>query len=95
VGETIVAVKVTVCVGSSCHIRGSRELLKRFDKIIKDEGLDREVALTEVTLYGSFCMDRCGESMNWRFQDEDISSTNVDEAEATLRNKLAEVTRDL
>lgn len=88
------AIKVTVCVGSSCHIRGSRELLKRFDEIIKEEGLDKEVALTEVALHGSFCMERCGESMNWRFEDEDVSSGDVDEAATTLRNKLAEVARE-
>ena len=78
-------IKVTVCVGSSCHIRGSRDVLKRFEEIIKTESLDSEVALV-----GSFCMERCGEWMNWRFNDEDISSDSVEEAEKTLRSKLLE-----
>lgn len=80
-------VKVTVCVGSSCHIRGSRSVLKRFAEIIRGEGLEHEVALV-----GSFCMERCGECMNWKFDDEDISSTSLEEAEKTLRSKLAEAT---
>jgi len=70
-------------------------LLKRFDETIKEEGLDQEVALTEVALHGSFCMERCGESMNWRFEEEDISSRDVDEAEETLRHRLTEVTREM
>ena len=78
-------VKVTVCVGSSCHVRGSRVVLKRFAEIIKTEKLDNKVALL-----GCFCMERCGESMNWKFNDEDISSGSADEAEKTLRSKLAE-----
>ena len=78
-------VKVTVCVGSSCHIRGSREMLKRFAEIIQSEGLEEEAALV-----GSFCMERCGESMNWKFDDEDVSSASVEEAVETLRRKLAE-----
>ena len=82
-------VKVTVCVGSSCHIRGSRAVLKRFAEIIRDENLENEVALV-----GSFCMERCGESMNWKFDDEEISSTSVEEAEETLRSKLAEAEKD-
>ncbi len=81
-------VKVTVCVGSSCHVRGSRAVLQRFAEIIKAEGLDDEVALI-----GSFCMERCGEGMNWKFDDQDVASASVDEAEETLRRKLLEVTK--
>ena len=77
--------KVTVCVGSSCHIRGSRAVLTRFAEIIEAENLRDEVSLV-----GSFCMERCGESMNWKFNDEDVSSRNVEEAEQTLRRKLVE-----
>lgn len=86
-------VKVTVCVGSSCHIRGSRSVLRRFAEIIKQEGLENEVDLDEVALVGSFCMERCGECMNWKFDDEDISSETVEQAEEALRQRLAEVVR--
>ena len=79
------AVEITVCVGSCCHVRGSRDMLKRFAEIIKVENREDEVALV-----GSFCMERCGEGMNWKFGGEDITSANVDEAEETLRGKLAE-----
>lgn len=64
-------------------------MLKRFSEIIKAENLDNEVALL-----GSFCMEHCGECMNWKFNDENISSTTVEEAEKTLRNKLAEVIKN-
>ena len=59
-------------------------MLKRFAEIIKTEKLDDKVVLV-----GSFCMERCGESMNWKFNDEDLSSVSVEEAEETLRSKLA------
>jgi NADH:ubiquinone oxidoreductase subunit E len=78
-----VPVKVTVCVGSSCHIRGSRAVLKRFAEIIRTENLE-----DEVSLIGSFCMERCGECMNWKFNEEEISSASVAGAEQTLRSKL-------
>jgi len=61
-------------------------LLKRFMEIVKVENLENQVALL-----GSFCMERCGESMNWKFNEEDVSSTTVEEAEETLRSKLGEV----
>jgi hypothetical protein len=84
-GGLAMPVNVTVCVGSSCHVRGSRTLLNRFAQIIKAEKLENEVALL-----GSFCMERCGESMNWKFNEENISSSSVGEAEETLRSKLME-----
>jgi len=84
-----VPVTVTVCVGSSCHIRSSRDLLRRFDEIIKAENLKDRVALV-----GSFCMERCGEGMNWKFNEEEITSTSVEEAEETLRSKLAEAAEE-
>ena len=74
--------EVTVCVGSSCHIRGSRAVVKRFTEILKAENAGNEVALL-----GSFCMERCGECMNWKFNDEDISSGSVAEAEEALRSR--------
>lgn len=83
-GETDVPCKVTVCVGSSCHIHGTREILKQFAKVIREESLGGEVVLV-----GSFCLDRCGETMNWKFDDEHISSANVAEAEEALRARLA------
>ncbi len=82
------AIKVTVCVGSSCHVRGSRAVLKRFAEIIETENLRDDVALI-----GSFCMERCGEGMNWKFNDEEVTSANVEEAEQTLRAKLEEAVK--
>jgi NADH:ubiquinone oxidoreductase subunit E len=84
-GGAEVPVKLTVCVGSSCHIHGSRAVLKRFAEILRAENL-----MDEVLLVGSFCMERCGEHMNWKFDDEGISSPSVEQAEQTLRSRLQE-----
>lgn len=78
--------KVTVCVGSSCHIHGSRSVLKRFAEIIRAEGLEEEVVLL-----GSFCMERCGETTNWRFGEEDVASPGLAEAEEALRVRLGRI----
>jgi len=79
-------VVVTVCAGSSCHVRGSRRLIARFAELIRRENLQEEVSLV-----GSFCMDRCGEHINWKFNDEELSSRSLEEAEQTLLAKLAQV----
>jgi NADH:ubiquinone oxidoreductase subunit E len=74
---------VTVCVGSSCHVRGSRELIRRFDQIIREEHLGDSVELK-----GSFCMERCGQGFNWQIDEEPFTSLSVAEAEAVLRQKV-------
>ncbi len=74
---------MTVCVGSSCHVRGSREILKRFARLLKEHGLEDRVVLE-----GAFCMERCGEGVNWRVAGEDLTSTSAEDAESTFRRKV-------
>lgn len=46
--------KVTICVGSSCHIKGSRQVVERLQSLIKENRLTDKVELA-----GSFCMGKC------------------------------------
>lgn len=77
------SVTITVCAGSSCHVRGSRRLIARFAELIRRRNLQERVSLV-----GCFCMDRCGEHINWKFNEEELSSRSLQEAEATLLAKL-------
>lgn len=45
---------IQVCVGSSCHLKGSAELVELFKQAIEEHDLEREV-----TLAGSFCIGQC------------------------------------
>ncbi len=46
--------KVTVCIGSSCHIKGSRQVVEGLQYLISKEGLGDKVELG-----GTFCMGKC------------------------------------
>ena len=46
--------KVTVCIGSSCHIKGSRQVVEGLQYLIAKEGLGDKVELG-----GTFCMGKC------------------------------------
>jgi NADH:ubiquinone oxidoreductase subunit E len=74
---------VTVCVGSSCHIKGSRQIIMRFNELLKEHGLENEIELQ-----GSFCMERCGEGLNWQVDDEPVTSKSVEEAIQTFTEKV-------
>ena len=76
-------ITVTVCVGSSCHIKGSREMIARFNDFLTEKGLQDKVELK-----GSFCMERCGEGINWKIGDEVVSSESVEEGAETFRRRV-------
>ena len=46
--------KVTVCIGSSCHIKGSRQVVEKLQELIKENGLEPKVELG-----GTFCLGNC------------------------------------
>ena len=45
---------VQVCVGSSCHLKGSPEIVELLQKAVADYQLE-----SQVTLVGSFCIGKC------------------------------------
>ena len=45
---------VQICVGSSCHLKGSQEIVELFENAIKEYNIENEVILS-----GSFCIGKC------------------------------------
>ena len=50
--------KIIVCIGSSCHIKGSRKVVEELQRLIAENGLG-----SKVELGGTFCMGRCQEGV--------------------------------
>ncbi len=46
--------KITVCIGSSCHIKGSRQVVEELQYLIKENNIGDKVELG-----GTFCMGKC------------------------------------
>lgn len=46
--------KITVCIGSSCHLKGSRQVVEALQGLIADNDLKNSVELG-----GTFCMGNC------------------------------------
>ena len=66
-----------VCVGSSCHLQNSRDLINRLKELIAENRLEGRVELK-----GSFCMGHCAdEGVCVKLADEIYSLTmeNVDD----------------
>ncbi len=45
---------IQICVGSSCHLKGSAAIVELLQKAVADHHLEEEITLT-----GSFCIGAC------------------------------------
>ena len=67
---------ITICVGSSCSIRGSDELASEIQRLIEKENLQGLVDIV-----GAFCLDPCSKGVSSRVGDAAFSGIRPGEAE--------------
>ena len=68
--------KITVCIGSSCHIKGSRQVVEQLQYLIAESGLGDKVELG-----GTFCMGSCQQGVCVTVNDSfhSVTPENVEE----------------
>ena len=68
--------KITVCIGSSCHIKGSRQVVESLQILIKENNISDKVELG-----GTFCMGKCQQGVCVTVDDEfySVAPENVGE----------------
>ncbi len=64
--------KITICIGSSCHLKGSRQVIESLQNLVAEKGLEDKVELC-----GAFCMKNCVNGVSVTV-DGDIHSVNPD-----------------
>ena len=68
--------KVTVCIGSSCHIKGSRQVVEKLQSLIKENNLEDKVEIG-----GTFCLGKCQQGVCVNVDEEfhSVTPENVNE----------------
>ena len=74
--------KITVCIGSSCHLKGSRLIVEKLQGLIAENNLKDRVELS-----GVFCMGNCANGVCLTVDNEKIS-LNPQETEAFFADKI-------
>ena len=69
-------IKITVCIGSSCHIKGSRQVVEQLQNLIAKHELGDKVELS-----GTFCMGKCQQGVCVTVNDDfhSVTPENVEE----------------
>ena len=78
--------KITVCIGSSCHIKGSRQVVEQLQFLINENNLGDKVELG-----GTFCMNQCQQGVCVTVDDTFYSVTPDTVADFFQKEVLAKV----
>ena len=46
--------KITICIGSSCHVKGSRQVIEELKRLVEEHQLKEQIDMG-----GQFCMGNC------------------------------------
>lgn len=76
-------VEITVCVGSSCHVRGSYGVAEAFKKEIATRALEDKVALK-----ADFCMGDCVNGVCVKIQGEKTTHVTPEQVPAMMEERV-------
>ena len=71
---------VSICVGTSCHIRGSRKLIDMMKAELKKNKLEDKVELQAV-----FCLGKCGQGVSVRFDETILGDVNPENFKSVFK----------
>ena len=75
--------KVTVCIGSSCHIKGSRNIVEALQNLIEENNLTDKIELG-----GTFCLGKCQQGVCVTVDDE-FHSVTPETVNEFFKNEIA------
>lgn len=78
--------KITVCIGSSCHVKGSRQVVEGLQHLIAENNLSEKVEMG-----GTFCMGQCQNGVCVAIDEQMFSVTPETTEEFFEQNVLGKV----
>lgn len=74
--------KITVCIGSSCHVKGSKGVVDAFQRLIAEHNVGDKVELG-----GTFCLGKCKDGVCVEI-DGTVHSVTKDNAEEIFAREV-------
>lgn len=74
---------ICVCVGSSCHLKGSYNIIN-----LMKEGLEKNGLTDKVNLSAAFCLGKCTNGVSIKVNDEIVTGLNPDNFDAIFKDKV-------
>jgi len=74
-------VKIKVCVGSSCYLKGAQKVIDYLEETIKNGDLSQKLELS-----GAFCLENCGDGIAISINDEIFHVATPEEAKQKIES---------
>ncbi len=74
---------LSVCVGSSCHLKGSYDVIEAFKSLI-----EKHNASDKIELRACFCVGRCSDGVSVKADDKLILNVNPENAEEKFEKEI-------
>lgn len=74
---------LSVCVGSSCHLKGSYDVIETFKRLIAERGLSDKIELR-----ACFCLNRCSDGVAVKADGNYILGVNGANAEQKFDGEI-------
>ncbi len=76
-------ITIRVCVGSACHLKGSYDVINKFQSLI-----DTLNNGSQIQIMGSFCLGHCSNGVSVKLDDGEIYSVTPESAEDFFKEKI-------
>lgn len=73
---------ITICIGSSCHLKGAREVVEEIQRQIAERKLE-----DQINLIGAFCMGNCVNGVSVKL-DGELFSVHPETARDFFENEV-------
>lgn len=77
--------EIEICVGSSCHIKGSPAVISLYEELIRKHRLQKKAILK-----AAFCQNRCTRGIVIRFGDHVVEGVTPENAAAVFVTEVLE-----
>lgn len=78
-------VRISICFGSACHLRGAYGVLNAFRELLTNNDINGVVELA-----GEFCQGRCNEGVVIKINDEIITNVSESNVQSIFNEKILE-----
>ena len=74
---------INVCIGSSCHLKGSYDVIQKLKTIIAERNLEDKIELK-----AGFCLGHCSNGVSMNVDGEPLQNVNADNIEQIFNEQI-------
>ncbi len=75
--------KISICVGSACHLKGSHEVITRLQELIKENRLEDKIELV-----ASFCLGNCANGVSMLINDRLVQNCSQETIDTIFKEEI-------